>query len=161
MPRRRKCVAQTLVRSQPAKWWQPKCGQVYRHLLRFRYRFCRPCGRADTHPLDFLLHRGTYLQDSAHTCMKPVIADWMLGKPETTRADGLCDLPLPNELLRDYPCRTHPQSILKVCSRARSPRFRPATVRTMHIDQVYDPHRFRHTRNPDLANLFFTVTYIG
>jgi hypothetical protein len=44
------------------------------------------------------------------------IANGVLGKPEATRADGLRDLPLANELLRNHPCRTHPQSILKVCS---------------------------------------------
>jgi hypothetical protein len=44
------------------------------------------------------------------------MADWALGKPKTTRADGFRDLPLANELLRNHPCWTHPESILKVRS---------------------------------------------
>ena len=44
----------------------------------------------------------------------PVIIDWATGKPKTTRADGLRDLPLSNELFRDHTGGTHPQPLLKV-----------------------------------------------
>jgi hypothetical protein len=54
------------------------------------------------------------------------MTDSVLGEPQATRADGIRDLPLANELLRDHTCRTHPQSILKVRFLGFCPRILPA-----------------------------------
>lgn len=42
--------------------------------------------------------------------------DILVGQSKATRADGICDLPITNEFLRDNARRTHPQSFLQVCA---------------------------------------------
>jgi hypothetical protein len=67
------CLAQTVVRDQPAVWWEPASGKVHRHLLRFWYRICGPCRRTDAHSLDFLLDRGTSPAQDPHAVMRRIM----------------------------------------------------------------------------------------
>jgi hypothetical protein len=68
-----KCMAQTMVRDQPAVWRKPASRKVHRHLLRFRYWICGSCRRANAHSLDFLLDRGTSLPQDPYAGMHRIM----------------------------------------------------------------------------------------